>query len=383
MEIAAFIATADPSSPSGADLRNDARFHAIENRLEAASRPARLRLIEGGGTGAVELNWTELLEDAAALASSGRDLRLLVIVARLLTNERGLAGLAEGLSLLAQTVTQFWDSLHPALREAATKRDAALRRINALYQLENPDGGVLGDLEFATLLAPRGLGPITGGDLAAAALSRSAFAVEAPKGLGDKELAELLDRHDARLNRVTAACRATAAERPDEMAALKDDLAAARAGLAALEAALAPHVTENDVAVRFDALGRMLFRIGQTLEAGGVTATASPALATPALTEVPAMPADPAPARAANGAALPAGQTVAMPGQINTRRDVERCLDLVIDFYERTEPSSPIPHLARRMRKMVPMNFMQLMEEIAPSGLKEFRGVAGVFEEKK
>ena len=90
------------------------------------------------------------------------------------------------------------------------------------------------------------------------------------------------------------------------------------------------------------------------------------------------MPADPAPARASNGAAPAA----AIPGQINTRRDVERCLDLVIDFYERTEPSSPIPHLARRMRKMVPMNFMQLMEEIAPSGLKEFRGVAGVFDDK-
>lgn len=380
MEIAAFIAAIDPASPSGADLRNDARFHSLENRLEVASRPSRLRLIEGGSTGAVDLNWTELLEDAAALAQSGRDLRLLVIVARLLTNDRGLAGLAAGLDLLTQTVTQYWDSLHPALRDAATKREAALRRINALYQLENPDGGVLGDLEFTTLLAPRGLGPVTGGDLAAGSLTRNAYSVEAPKGLGDKELAALLDKHEARLNRVTVACRATAAERPDEMATLKADLDSARAGLAALEAALAPHVTENGVAVRFDSLGKMLARIGQTLEAGGDTAAAPPAM-----TEVSAMPADPTPLRAANGAAPgpTAHQSVALPGQLHTRRDVERCLDLVIDFYERTEPSSPIPHLARRMRKMVPMNFMQLMEEIAPSGLKEFRGVAGVFEDKK
>jgi type VI secretion system protein ImpA len=72
----------------------------------------------------------------------------------------------------------------------------------------------------------------------------------------------------------------------------------------------------------------------------------------------------------------------ANPGQINSRRDVEKVLDLVIDFYERTEPSSPIPHLARRMRKMVPMNFLQLMEEIAPSGLKEFKNTAGVFDDK-
>ena len=369
MEIATFLASIDSSSPSGADLRNDARFHAIENRLEGASRPARLRLIEGGGTGSVELNWGDLLDDAGTLAQSGRDLRLLVIVARLLTNERGLAGLAEGLDLVAQSVTQYWDSLHPALRDAATKREAALRRINALYQLENPDGGVLGDLEFATLLAPRGLGPITGGDLAAASLSRSAYMAEAPKGLGEKELAELVARHDARLNKVTAACRATAAERPEDMAALTGDLAAARAGLAALEAALAPHVTENDVAIRFDALGKMLARIGQTLEAGGDPAPSSQ-------TEVSAMPADPAPSAAAAPVAPSA------PGQINSRRDVERSLDQIIAFYERTEPSSPIPHLARRMRKMVPMNFMQLMEEIAPSGLKEFRNTAGVFDDK-
>ena len=376
MEIAAFLASLDPSSPSGTDLRNDARFHAIENRLEAASRPARLRLVEQGGTGGVELDWAEMLDEAATLAASGRDLRLLVIVARLLTNEQGLAGLAIGLQLLADTVAQYWDNLHPALREAASKREAALRRNNALYQLENPDGGALGDLEFVTLMTPRGLGAVTGGDLAAGAVSRSAFSVEAPKGLGEKELAELIGKHEARLNRVSVACRATAAEQPEVMAALKAGVAASRAALTALEAALAPHVTENDVAVRVDTLGKFLARIGQTLDAAGDSAAAPQTAAFQ--TEAQAMPADPAPARASNGAAPAA----AIPGQINTRRDVERCLDLVIDFYERTEPSSPIPHLARRMRKMVPMNFMQLMEEIAPSGLKEFRGVAGVFDDK-
>ena len=67
-----------------------------------------------------------------------------------------------------------------------------------------------------------------------------------------------------------------------------------------------------------------------------------------------------------------------VPGRINSRGDVEACLEKIIDFYARTEPSSPIPHLARRMRRMVPMDFMQLMEEIAPSGIKEFKSVAGV-----
>ena len=62
---------------------------------------------------------------------------------------------------------------------------------------------------------------------------------------------------------------------------------------------------------------------------------------------------------------------------------VEAALERIIGFYERTEPSSPIPHLARRMRRMVKMDFLELMEEIAPSGLKEFRNIAGVEEGKK
>ena len=370
MDIDPFLAPLDPAAPSGSDLRNDARFHALETRLQPAARAARQRLIDQGGTGAVELDWDEILDETRVLAANGRDLRLLVIVARVLVNQSGLDGLARGLRLLAETVTQYWDSVHPALRPAASKREAALRRTNALYQIENNDGGVLGDLEFATLMAPRPIGPITAGDLAAAALNRQGFLSEGPSGLGEKEMAELLARHEARVNKVTAACRATATERPEEMAALKEALAAARAALAALEAALDPHLTENDTAVRFDKLGRFLARIGQTLDTLAAPATAAPA--SPAAQEAPAM----------STASPAAPAAAAIPGQINSRRDVERVLDLVIDFYERTEPSSPIPHLARRMRKMVPMNFMQLMEEIVPSGLKEFRGIAGVFDEK-
>ncbi|MDQ2065688.1 type VI secretion system ImpA family N-terminal domain-containing protein [Xinfangfangia sp. CPCC 101601] len=374
MDIAPFLHVADPSSPSGLDLRNDARFHAIDHSLQAANRAARLQMLSKGGTGAVELDWSALEDEVTALAQTGRDLRLLVVLTRLWTNQHGLAGVASGLNLIAQTLEAHWPTLHPNLRPSPSPREAALRRINALHQLENPDGGVLGDLEFVTLLSPRGLGPMTGGDLAAAALNRSAFLVEAPKGLGEKELADLAVAHEARLNRVTAGCRATAAERPEEMAALRQSLADAQAALAAVEAALAPHVTENDMAVRFEALSKFLARIGQALDATAAPQAAASPAASPA--------EEPLAMSLAPSAAAPAPAPAGLPGQVNSRRDVERMLDLIIDFYERTEPSSPLPHLARRMRKMVAMNFMQLMEEIAPSGLKEFRSVAGVFEDK-
>jgi type VI secretion system protein ImpA len=371
MNIEWFLAPLDATNPSGIDLRNDGRFHAIERLLEPASREARLKAVASGGSGAVALDWAQILDDARTLAAMGRDLRLLVIIVRAMTNESGFAGLAEGLGLLTRTISQYWDSLHPALRPDPSRREAALRRINALYQLESTDNGVLGDLEFNTFLNPRGLGPISGGDLAAACLSRNIFLNEAPQGLGEKETAQLVAKHEARVNRVTAACRATAAERPEELDALIAGLAAAQAARAGLEAALDPLVTENAIAVKFNRLSQFLTRVEQTLLTAKSTAS---------VTERPAMSAQPASTDSPSAAPAPSG--AAVPGRITSRSEVERSLDLIIDFYERTEPSSPIPHLARRMRKMVPMNFIQLMEEVAPGGMKEFRSLAGIMDEK-
>lgn len=373
MDLEPFLVPVGQDNASGSDLRNDPRFHSIERLLDPAARSLRLENVRGGGTGHIDIDWGGVLDQAADLARSGRDIRLLVIVTRALANAEGFPGLQGGLDLLTATVERFWDSAHPTLRESPSAREAATRRINSLFQLENTDNGLLCDLEFTTILAPRGIGPITGGDLCAGGLTRNQAQAEMPSGLGDKEMAELLSRHDARVNRVTAACRAEAIERPEGLATLIRAIEAARAALARLEIALNTRVMENGVGVRFKDLDRVLARTLGPLAAAQAQDTPAP----PA-PEAPAM-ADPAPAL--NGTQAPAAQG-GIPAAVNSRRDVERCLDMIIDFYERTEPSSPIPHLARRMRKMVPMNFLQLMEEIAPSGMKEFKNVAGVDDKK-
>ncbi len=376
MDLDDFLAPLNGANPSGMDLRNEARFHAIERLLEPAARNRRIEAEKAGGAGNVPLDWTQVLADARDLASVGRDFRLLVIVARVLTNDQGLAGLPPALGLLCDTATRYWDNVHPALRENPSRREAALRRINAIYQIESADNGLLCDLEFNVVLNPRGLGPVTGADLAASALNRATFLAEGPSGLSDKEQAALVAAHEARVNRVSTACRATSAERPEEFEAMLSHIGAARAGLGALEKALNAHVSENGSGVRFAVLGAFLSRMEQALAAG----KSASAAATNGVADMPINP-EPSPSVATASAAASLNGA-AIPSQINSRRDVERCLDLIINFYERTEPSSPIPHLAQRMRKMVPMNFMQLMEEIAPSGMKEFRNVAGVFEEK-
>jgi type VI secretion system protein ImpA len=375
MDLEPFLVPVADGSASGSELRNDPRFHAIERLLEPAARSFRLENVRNGGTGGANVDWSEILSQALELAQAGRDLRLLVIVVRALANTEGFEGLAQGLGVLTRTVETHWDSLHPALRESPSVSEGARRRTNAVLDLQNRENGLLSDLEFTVVLTPRGLGAITFGDLCAGALTRMQAQAELPQGLGDKELAELLSRHEARVNRVTAACRAMAIERPDDMTNLVQGIEAARSALAALESALTARVGENGVGFKLPELDRLLTRAMTPLSAAkGQAVPAAPKL------EVTDM-AEPSPGPVANGHHPPplAG---GIPGSVNSRRDVERCLDMIIDFYERTEPSSPIPHLARRMRKMVPMNFLQLMEEIAPSGMKEFKNVAGVDDKK-
>ncbi|MBV0890888.1 type VI secretion system ImpA family N-terminal domain-containing protein [Paracoccus sp. Z118] len=357
----AFLAPISEPNPSGIDLRNDVRFHALERLLLPASRAARAEA--PGSEPAVD--WAEVLRQCEELGATGRDLRLLVIVVRALAQSEGFQGVAEGLSMLTRTIESYWPSLHPELRERASPREAAIRRINALFQLESTDDGLLCDLSHRTMFTLRGLGRFTGADLTAGSLSRAAFLAEVPSGLGEAETAALIAQHEALAQRVRTACRALATEEPAVMADLAGGVEQARTALAALEDSLSARVADNGTGVTFARLGRFLDQLAMSLTDGQAAAAAPADSAT--------APAGVEPGQPATADAAPA---------ITSRRDVERMLDGIIAFYERTEPASPIPLIARRLRRMVPMTFLQLMEEMAPAGLKEVRSLAGVADEK-
>ncbi|TCO70535.1 ImpA family type VI secretion system protein [Rhodovulum euryhalinum] len=383
-----FLAPLDGDNPSGTELRNDPRFQAIERLIEPAARESRTETPGAVPNPVAAVDWADVLSEAADLARSGRDLRLLVIVARALANEGGIdrdkgylgyAGFTRGLELIAGNLAAFWDTIHPELRDTPTPREAGLRRINALMQLENDGNGLLGDLQMNAVIDARGMGTITGADLAAGTLSDNDVLREGPSGLGQKEQAQVLEAHAARRGRVEAATRAMAAENPDTFAALSHSRTAARAALDALAAAVNERLGLGPgEALRFVELARFLDRVGATLSAAAAHAAAETGQPDPAPQN--AIPPD---GQAAATTAPPSTRGSINGAQVNSREDVERALDLIIAFYERTEPSSPIPHLARRLRRMVPMDFMELMEEVAPGGVKDFRAMAGVPENGK
>ena len=370
-DFAPWLSPIDAANPSGRELFGDPRFEALtrmtETRVEVVRDP-RSNAPVSRNTQPVD--WSAVLAEAEALRAEGRDLRLLVIVARAMANQRGFDGLADGLGLIARTLEDHWDTLHPGLRPGATPREAAQRRVSVLLTLQmDRDGeGLLADLRARPVFAARGLGPVTGRELERAALDARAALGEAAPGMGEKERAAFVAEHEALVGRVATACAAFADQAPQEAAALGEALARACAALAELERVLAARL---EAAPPLADLGRSLARQRAPLERNAKPAPA---------------PAAPAPVLGGGASLAPAAAAptpAAAPGQIATRQDVIAYLDRIIDFYDRTEPASPVPFLARRMRRMVPMDFLELMEDLAPSGLKEFRSLAGLTDDKK
>lgn len=58
-------------------------------------------------------------------------------------------------------------------------------------------------------------------------------------------------------------------------------------------------------------------------------------------------------------------------GRVDSREDVMRALDAISDYYQRREPSSPIPVALRRVRGWIGLDFMAIIKDIAPNSVAD------------
>ncbi|WP_205597948.1 hypothetical protein, partial [Stenotrophomonas maltophilia] len=141
-----------------------------------------------------------------------------------------------------------WDTMHPSLRTGAP-REAALRRINALLDLQNGQEGLLANLRQTVFFSPRPIGPISGRDLEQAALDERVMLQEAASGLGTAEKAALTRAHSQLLNRVRAGCTAQVDQAADAMTTLLTDARTSISALETLDTALNARIDGNGAAV--------------------------------------------------------------------------------------------------------------------------------------
>jgi len=77
------------------------------------------------------------------------------------------------------------------------------------------------------------------------------------------------------------------------------------------------------------------------------------------------------------GAPAPAGGAVSVDN-IRSRQDAARALDAVAAFFRTNEPSSPIPLLLERAKRLVSKDFLEVLAELAPEALGSAKAASGV-----
>ena len=322
--------------PAGPDLAYDLEFGAFER--SALPKPEQ---IMGEKTiPAEEPDWSAVLPTGKALLGRTKDLRLAVPVTEAATRLHGIPGFAAGMGLIQRLLASYWDGLHPAL-DAEDNNDPT-ERVNHLMGLVDAKR-CLGALRLAPLVVSRAAGKFSFRDCQIASGEMQAPVADGKTPPDSALIAAAFS--SAELEALTATAAA---------------LANAKASLGAIETLLADKLATSQLP-EFEPLADVL---------KGMTRLVNAQLAQRGISDD---------STEADGAAAGSGGSPgrSAPGEIRNRDDVGRMLDRLCYYFEQNEPSSPIPLLLRRAKRLVTADFMTIIRDLTPSGASEAESIAG------
>lgn len=131
MNIDEYLSPVTPERPCGDNLDYDAEFQAMEQAMQGRAEQ------QFGDTiiPAEPADWTKVEKLAASLLSRTKDLRIMLALTHAWTITRGLSGYADGLLLIQQALSLYWQQIYPLLDEFG--ETDAFYRINALAVLSD------------------------------------------------------------------------------------------------------------------------------------------------------------------------------------------------------------------------------------------------------
>ena len=340
--MAQWLAPVSEAEVCGPDLQYDPDFAALEASVLRPSGPEFRR--DDGVSIAVDtgpIQWQWVLEQAQALLARSKDLRLAILLTRSLLHVEGFAGIAKGMELIRRLLQEHWEGVHPRLDP--DDGDPTMR-LNALAALSATES-VLGDIRSSLLLDSRLHGRLRVRDLEAAQGRLEAAPGEAR--LAGPELAGLL-----RASRELSPELATRA-----VAALQDleslsDWLAEKVGRAAL-----PDLSP---------LKQLLQMVVAAMNSNAGLPNAGPNANREAGIE----------SLGSSGMSWD-GSGPDILGLLRDREDVIRLLGILCEYLEQNEPTNPVQLLLKRARRMMRMNFLELLQDMAPDGLVQAEKVVG------
>ncbi|GAA0358853.1 type VI secretion system protein TssA [Bowmanella denitrificans] len=339
LNINQYLTAISDEAPSGDNLEYEQSF----TELERLARGKPEQILGDAKVDAEPPDWRAVRKSALTLLDTSRDLRLAIFLCRALLNLEGLAGFRQGLALTDGLLQQFWPTLHPQL-DPDDDNDPVLR-INTLLTLCDREA-TLSTLYRAPLTVSRLFGPI---GLRQVQIAKGIISDDGQQG----ETPDLAGVSAAFMDCPIDDLKQTAEDLSSSIDSVKaiDNFLTTTLGASQapdLSALLAPL---NDAQV---VVNEYLARRGQDTD-------------TPVAGE--------------NGETAGEIQQVQQPnnsGEINSREDATRQMDRIIEYFRRHEPSSPVPLLLQRAKRLATLDFLEILRDMAPDGLQQARNAGGL-----
>ncbi len=324
------LAALDGEHRCGPDLEYDPEFLEMETLVRGKKEQQfgdTLVAAEGPA-------WKALLEHCESLNQRTRDLRVLVNQSRSLVALRGIVGAALGYGLLRGVVDELWDDLHPKL-DADDDHDPTMR-LNAFAPLTGVFDG-LPELRSATWISARGI----------ACTVRQALGSLVPAESGGG---------DAAYSQSELRSMIFEAAKTDAQNHARDALVAITALGNALNEQVGSHRAPD-----FRPITQVLKPLADFFDQ---------------VTQVNIGPSASDPPGVAGATNL--GQGIGpSSGGIRSRSDAVEVLERVCQYLEMNEPSNPAPLLIRRAQRLLSMNFLDIVKDMAPEALANIENIAG------
>jgi type VI secretion system protein ImpA len=339
MDVELLLQDREEDPPSGEDLEYDPGF----TQLEIAAQPGEERQAGEEILAAEEPDYKEVSKLALAVLERSHDLRAAIYLAEAQLRLSGFPGFAEATRYIRQCLETHWETCHPQL-DADDDNDPTMR-VNAVLTLADPNR-ILRGVRKAPLTQSRTFGNMSLRDIAVA----------------EGEITPSADMDD-----VPDTSSVGAAFQDTDEEVLRRIATAVSGALGDVEA----------ISAKFDAevpgQGPDLDPLIKLLKQANTRMTS--ALGGP----VEDVPAEEEPGDAP--AARPAQGGGGGGGAINTSTDVLNAIDRIIAYYARAEPSSPVPILLNRAKKLVNADFLTIVKDLAPGGVDNVNLIGGIEEE--
>lgn len=319
--------------------------------LERASQPGEERQVGDDIIPAEEPNYVTVSELAEEVMKLSHDLRAAVQMAHAELRLGNMDDFAEVTKYVRGCIEDNWDHCHPQL-DADDDNDPTMR-VNSLLELSSSN----------TIIRALRLVPLTNSAAFGRVCLRDVMVAQ-----GEMERPSDMEK-SLDLATVNAAFSDTAEEN------LKEKAEAAKIALENLKAIEDKFNTEiPGLGPSFAEVNKVLEKIILRLEGANDSQDAGASLEDQGEnTEITNDEVE-----GVSSAQSPTLVASVAVGAIRSIADVKKTLDQVITYYEKNEPSSPVPVLIKRAKRLVGADFVSIIKDIAPNGMDNVEIVAGI-----